>query len=429
VKALKFLAIGLGAVLALALVLMAAIAVMFDAAWVKRELASIVQEQKQRTLRIDGDVALSFWPSLGVRLGGVSLSEPRSTEEFAALDTARVSVALLPLLSKQIVVDRIELDGLRAILVKRRDGSLNIADLLSGGQEDRGAPMPVQVAGIRLGNATLTWRDEQRGKTTVVSGLDFATGPIAIDAGTGSYKVGEVSLAASAQSGTDSLALRVSTPGIEGNAQAVRLGKLDLEVDGRAGDATFKAKLDAAIDSQAGLKVLTIEPLAGSLDISHPQLPMKTLRLPISGRLRADLAKSSANVVMDSRLDASTIALSVTVSRFSPPAVAFALNVDQIDVDRYLPALQGSGTGKRAGKSGGGSIDASPLQGLDLQGTVSIGRLAFAGIETRNVRLQVNTRGGQLEYSGIAQQAIKSKVEEKLKQKAQENLQDLLFSQ
>lgn len=426
-KALKFLVIVLGGILVLALGLMAAIAVMFDAAWVKNELASIVQEQKQRTLRIDGDVALSFWPSLGIRIGSVSLSEPRSTEEFAALDAARVSVAVLPLLSRQIVVDRIEVDGLRASLVRRRDGSLNFTDLLTGSKEDGRSPLPVQVAGIRIDNATLSWRDEQSGKTTVVSGLDFATGPISADAGTGIYKVDQVRLAASASSGTDSLALRLAIPGIEGNAEAVKLGKFDLQIDGRAGDATVKASLDAAIDVRAGLKALAIDPLGGSLEVGHPQLPMKTLRLPISGRLSADLGRSSARAALNSHLDASTIALSVTVSRFSPPAVAFALDVDQIDMDRYLPTLQSSGSGKPAGKSGGGSIAAAPLQGLDLQGTVSIGRLQFAGIQTSNVRLKVNTRGGQLEYTGMAQEALKAKVEEQVKQKAQEKIQDLLF--
>ncbi|MEI2679831.1 MAG: AsmA family protein [Burkholderiaceae bacterium] len=58
------------------------------------------------------------------------MSEPGGKEEFAALDSARVAVAVMPLLSKQVQVRRIEVTGLKATLVKKKDGTLNIADLL-----------------------------------------------------------------------------------------------------------------------------------------------------------------------------------------------------------------------------------------------------------------------------------------------------------
>ena len=64
---------------------------------------------------------------------------------------------------------------------------------------------------------------------------------------------------------------------------------------------------------------------------------------------------------------------------------------------------------------------------MDLRGTVHIGLLRFAGIETRDVRLKVSTRDGRLEYSGLVQDVVTAKVKQTLRTKAQEKLQGLLF--
>jgi AsmA protein len=90
----------------------------------------------QRKLDIAGKVELAVWPDVGLSIGRVSLSEPGGKQEFAALDSARVAVAVMPLLSKQVQVRRIEVAGLKATLVKHKDGTLNIADLMGGKSEN-----------------------------------------------------------------------------------------------------------------------------------------------------------------------------------------------------------------------------------------------------------------------------------------------------
>ena len=53
----------------------------------------LVKDKKQRDLKLDGDIKLKFWPSIGADLGKMSLSEFKSDKEFAAVDGLRVGVA------------------------------------------------------------------------------------------------------------------------------------------------------------------------------------------------------------------------------------------------------------------------------------------------------------------------------------------------
>ena len=104
-KIVKYGLLGTGAVLGVAVAGAAYIAATFNPNDYKEQIIQAVKESKQRTLHLDGDISLSFFPSLGANLGKVSLSEYNSEQIFASVETARVSLALLPLLSKQVVVN------------------------------------------------------------------------------------------------------------------------------------------------------------------------------------------------------------------------------------------------------------------------------------------------------------------------------------
>lgn len=173
---------------------------MFDGEKIKAELARTVFVKTQRQLAITGPLQLSLWPNIGVKLGRTTLSEPASQHEFLALDSARIAVAVVPLLAKQVVVNGLEVDGLNATLVKRKDGSLNTADLTSSKTEDKKvgagdtAVRQIDVAGIALTNAHLVWRDEQAGTTTTLAKLNIATGHVLMDSQQQTLAIDKVAL-------------------------------------------------------------------------------------------------------------------------------------------------------------------------------------------------------------------------------------------
>lgn len=423
-KTAKILGIAAGALLLVLVAAAAFVASRFDAPRLKAEAAKAMMESKQRTLKIDGELALSFWPNLGLRIGKVSLSEHGRPEEFASVEAARVSVAVLPLLSGKVVVNEVAVEGVRAVVVKHKDGRLNIDDLLSK-EKSEDKPVQLDIAAVKVANVQLAWRDEKTGSSTTLSGLDISTGRLRVDAGR--LDVEALSLAAKGKVDADAFELRLAAPrlavapdraggeatlsasltgaqrkidaklsltGIEGTAQDLKIAAVALDVDGKAGDAALKATLNTALAADLEHRTVALDKLAGTLDIAHPRMPMKQLRLPLDGSLKADLAKSSAAGRLATRFDDSKLALAFDIRRFAPLGLGFDLDIDQLDADRYLPPDKAGGKKKDDGK-----LDFSALKGLDLEGDVKIGRLKIAKVTATNLKLKIRAANGRLEVA------------------------------
>lgn len=436
-KALRILGIVIGLVLALLAAGIGALYALFDGEKIKGELSRVVLEQKQRKLDIAGKLELSVWPDVGIKLGRLSLSEPGGREEFLALESARVAVAVMPLLSKQVQVQRVEIDGLKATLVKKKDGTLNIADLLGGGEKPKGgtgskpgAPLQIDIAGIKVANAQFTWRDEKNGSTTALSTLDLGTGRVQADSGKQTLMVDALSLAAKGKSGADAFELKLEAPkitlspekaggdslslsatlaggsrniaarlvlsGVEGNAQALKIGKLALDVDAKSGETALKAHLDSPVAANLAAQTVALEKITGSIDLAHPQMPMKQLKLPLAGNLRADLAHQTVALELATQFDESKIATKLRVAKFAPLALGFDLDIDQLNVDKYLPPKKAEDKAAAEGK-----LDFSALKGLDVNGAVRIGSLQVSKLKLAKLNAKINIAGGRLDIAPL----------------------------
>src|SRR3989304_729249 len=100
-KIVKYTLFVLGGVLILIVAALAYIAATFDPNQYKPQIVQAVKERTQRTLKLEGDIGLSFWPSIGAKIGKASLSERASDREFAAVEEVRVALKLIPLLSRR----------------------------------------------------------------------------------------------------------------------------------------------------------------------------------------------------------------------------------------------------------------------------------------------------------------------------------------
>ena len=358
---------------------------LFDAEAIKRQIAEQVAAKTGRVLTIGGDVGLSVWPELAVRAGRVGLSEADGKTDFAAIDSLRVAVAVMPLLSGRLEAREIEIDGLALTLIKRRDGSLNIDDLLAGRKEkpagdaklaaataEDSQPLQVDIAGLALRNARLTWRDEAAGKTTQLSSLDFSTARLQADSAAATLAIDALKLATRGSSGDDSFDFAIEMP-------AIRLAGQRLET-----------------------------PFSGNLGLVSSKLPMRSLKLPLSGKLAVDLAKSSASLGLDTRLDESNIGLQLAVERFSPLFFNFDLKIDQLNVDRYLPPKPSASAAQPTPTSGEApiakgkaddAIDLSALNELNFRGRVAIGQLQAQGLKVSALDARISAANGRLDIS------------------------------
>jgi AsmA protein len=147
----------------------------------KVQIIKLVKDSKHRTLHLDGDISLSFFPNVGANLGKVSLSEYNSDQPFASVETARVSLALLPLFSKQVVVNEVTVSGLSATIIKHKDGTSNIDDLLGLDQKPKTEQSPVKfdIAAVNIEKTALMYRDEGAGAQYAIADLNLKTGRIA----------------------------------------------------------------------------------------------------------------------------------------------------------------------------------------------------------------------------------------------------------
>ncbi|MBI5861326.1 MAG: AsmA family protein [Rhodocyclales bacterium] len=443
VRLIKIVGIGL---LALLLLLVGTLYALFDGEKIKSELSRVVMEKTQRRLDISGPVALSLWPDVGVRLGHTSLSEHAGTQEFLAFDSARVSVAVLPLLSKQVAVNGLELDGLKATVVTRKDGTRSIDDLTGGPAKKAGAdesaatPLQIDISHVRVTNARLTWRDEKSGSTKTLSDLAFSSGRVVADSGRKTLAVDALKLAMQGQSGTDKFTLKLDAPklalspeqargdaltlsatlagtgrkldaqvalsGISGALDKLEIAKFDLGVDMTHGETQIKVRLTSPVAVNLTAQTLALEKLAGGLDLTHPALPMKQLKLPLAGSARVDLLQQTAQVALGTQFDESKIVSRVDLAKFSPLKLKFDLAVDRLDVDRYFPPRPASASKARGGAAGapGGEapLDFSALKTLDLTGAVRIGALQVNHLKFADLNARLTAAGGRLDVAPLS---------------------------
>ena len=91
-KILKFVVLPLAGIVILLIAAGAYVAATFDPNQYKAQIVQAVKEKTKRTLKLDGDIKLSLFPSIGAVLGKASLSEFGSEQEFAGVEDFRVSL-------------------------------------------------------------------------------------------------------------------------------------------------------------------------------------------------------------------------------------------------------------------------------------------------------------------------------------------------
>ena len=138
--------------------------------------------------------------------------------------------------------------------------------------------------------------------------------------------------------------------------------------------------------------------LDGSIDIAHPALPMKSVKLPVKGSARADLKAQTAALDLDTQLDDSRIVLKLAAIRLQPPVLTFDIDIDQLDLDRYLPPVSAK-TGAVEGNPDDAPVDLSALRDIDASGRLKIGKLQVSGVKMTQMQLNVKASNGRVDVS------------------------------
>lgn len=409
-KALKYLLIALGVFLALVIAVVAYVAATFNPNDHKPQLIQLVRDKTGRTLAIPGEIRLTFFPRIGAELGQISLSEPRSTQVFAAAQQLRVSVALLPLLKKEVRVDRVLIDGLDVKLARDARGRFNFDDLLQSAPEAAPADKPAQPAGstalprldidgITLSRARVDYRDAASGQQLQIAPLEFNTGPIR------DGQRAQLALDATVSGQQPALALKLGlrtayTPALA--QQQIKLDTAEFTLNGAAaGLKDLQLKLGLA---QAEASASKVDAQGLTLELSAPNPAGGSLSLKAQGQASVDLARETVQLALDGTLDSTTLALKAGVQKFAQPAIRFDLALGDLDADRYLPKSQPAAAPAAGAAAPAGpepQIDLSALKGLDLNGALKVATLKIMNLQTTGLRVQLKARNGRAELNPV----------------------------
>jgi AsmA protein len=355
-KVFKILLLAAGGIVVLVVLAIAVVVATFDPNKYKPEIAAAVKDRTGRTLAMEGNLGLSVFPGIGISIGKATLSEPNGSGIFARIEQAKVSLALLPLLSKQVVVDRVTLSGLALDLVQHKGGKTNFDDLTGAGGGTRPAAGPkaapqrgamrLDIAGVELRSSAIGWHDESSGNRFKASVAEFKTGRIA-----------------SGVPGKLSLSARV--------------------------EAT-QPKADFQIALSSGYRI----------DLEKQSIALSGLDLGISDGASGSAAPLTS---LQGELE------------WSPQAIRFNLSADQLNLDRVLPPPAKAGPSAAKASPGGRTppaatsagrpdepIDLSALKGLNLKGGLKIDRLVASNVKMEKVNLGIQAAGGRVEVNPLS---------------------------
>ena len=373
-KPIKYGLLGLGGLLVLVIAAVAVFAMTFDPNQYKGQAEAAVKEKTGRTLKLAGNIELAFWPSLGAKVAGVTLSEKGSSAEFLAVESAQVSVAVMPLLRGAAVVDGVRVAGLKANVVKDKQGKFNFDDLLEGDAkkpapqekpEEKGgggAPVAFDIGSVKVERSAVSYRDLGTGREIAISGFELSTGRVADQAS----------------------------------------GKLKLAALAKGRNPDLDAKVDLGADYKLDMPAKRYDLSNLDLKVSGSGAGQKKLALAVAGALSADLAKESVSGDLNTKFDESTIKAKFGLVKFSAPAYTFDVDIDKLNVDRYMspdPAKPEPKAAPKPGAQGETPVDLSALKGLNANGKLHVGALQVRGLKLADVRAEVKAANGRADVA------------------------------
>ena len=310
----------------------------------KQEISDQVEKATGRTLTLNGDIELSVFPWIALELGQLSLSNAKGfkAETFAKVEAAQVRIKLMPLLSKQLEMDTIVLDGLVLTLEKNKAGKTNWDDLSSSdntptesdaSQDESTGPAlgAISIAGVQLTDANILWSDASKGENFQLKDLNLTTDPlipgkptavdmsfsllstkpqaqvdvsldtnVMVDLENQRYALTELNFTTQA-SGTDlpfskadiTLSGDINTDMVK---QLISINDLSLTAEVSKDEQSINAKLSANITSNLKTEQSSLTGFDLTAEVIDPALPGGKVDLKLTADIASDMQKQTAAI-------------------------------------------------------------------------------------------------------------------------------------
>ena len=437
------------AIVGLMVIAVVAFYLLFDANDFRDDITARAEQETGRELVIEGDLAIRFFPWLAVEIGRTTFANAPGfgNEPFASFDAARLSVKIWPLFRKEIQIGDASVDGLVLNLAVARDGSSNWDDLSGDGanaadaDEESGATVPkLEIAGIRLNNATIHYVDRQERAEYHLTNLNLGSGPVAdrqpftLDAefefaikpndysGWGRFASnatldsradtltldrlrmagevkGIVAEPAAFEAEANDLVMNLDTETVTASPVAAHI--LGLTV--RARPEPFSYANDLVIKAPVEVETFSLKQLMRAFGVEPPETadPMALESVAFSGNATyTDDALAFDGLQL--KIDDSNFTGTVSVPMEKGP-YRFDLKGDRIVLDRYMaPASEAAGGPGSAAASAEIEIPVDIVRTLEARGSFKLARAELAGLAFDNITVGLASGNDKLRLQPIS---------------------------
>ncbi|MEJ0024729.1 MAG: AsmA family protein [Rhizomicrobium sp.] len=383
------------------LIVLAVLAVPFvvPTGTLRDQIEQRVSQATGRAFRIEGDLAFSLFPTLGLTAHRVTLANMPGgrAPHLAEIDVLRIGIKLLPLLSGRIEADQIECDRPRLALEVARDGRANW-ELTPGHGAAAGTGVAAKTAfaGIAVADGTVAYDNARLGISREIDHLGAKVALTRLDrpagvSGTFAFRGRRLNYSLSATTIQTLLAgkgTRVTVAVASDFLNAGFFGTIggDGLIGGTGSLRTPSLKDVAAwlghpIAAGHGLGALDIRAAVAAHDrsLSLTNMTAKLDGMNVSGYLDADL-------------------------RAAVPAVDGVLSIDRLDLNTYLggapPGPHMPNAAPPAGPPGGGwskaAIKLDLLKLLNGRLTLNAGRLDVLHLKLGKTVIAAALDGGAM---------------------------------
>jgi len=511
-KPLKIIGISFAAIVTIIAAALISIVLFFDPNQYKPQISTAVEDATGRQLNIEGDIGLSLYPWIGMKLGKISLSNASGFGDspFGQIDSVEVKLKLMPLLKQEVEMKAITLRGLNLNLQVDANGKTNWDDLSQDQSQDEAptAAAPSQpgtdtgstendqsssvslaalaIGGLEISNANISYDDRASGTRYAVQKMNLITGPVSLNTPLDISLTSQFSSNQPDVSGRLEFKSHIIADILNGQQHRLDNTQITLDFDSPefASRGQLKLSSDIAIDlagEQYQLNQLVIETNLQNAELPKGKLIAKLMadinanlkqqtatlsQLKLSAydlNINADLnatkimtspefngelaiapfnarqllqtlgqelpettdAEALKKVALKLKLGGTTEAININPLQLqlddtnltgwleadlpadkAMPSLRYALNIDAIDADRYLPPASETDASiappASAGAAAASTLPVELMRQLDIDGQLNIGKLKVSGLYVSDITTELKAKDGIIQLHPTA---------------------------
>lgn len=348
--------------------------VVFDLNDFKAEITRKVEQQTGRQLQIAGDIGWTIYPSLGLSLSDVKLSNPKgfAQEQMLEVSELKAAVALMPLFNQDLQIQQLHLDGVIANLVTRKDGSSS-------------------MDGLTANKTTTTTETETAA----------ATGP---ELQLQDLSVSNLQLNLLSEGSPDQ---RLTLKSLKLNDfKAKEWAPLDFELVVLSSQTQLDVKGSAQLQLSENNQLVQLKDFV--LETDFTGVPVKQLSLETELTLALD-KKQLEWQWKKLQLDEIKGSGQLAVNYAKQAVIKLDLQLDEVDTASYSSENSTEQAGTTAQQSQA-EPDLSALRQFDLDLKLAVKTLKVAGLHTENLQLALTNKAGLVQIQNASADLYQGKV-------------------